>query len=648
MRIDKNYKPTFTIRRTPALNELSKEQLVNLLPPMIQAEIERIEETFANIDSIADKILVNPASGERIQGKILTKDEVLLLFDPDYIQIEGLSKEDNDLVYIASDPVLWCRVYLKMNPKLPQILILREQRPRTVLRWGRRLGKSTTMAIRMLWRSFTRPQNKTLLVAPMLAHVDVTWEMLVELLQNDEEFKELYDSKKIANRKQPHHMMTFPNGSTIKAFTSGMRSNNNADSIRGQEGDDLYCDEIDYMNAGDLKALMAIVRKTPNSGKKYMVVSSTPSGRRDMMYRFSSEFVKKHPELYREYYFPTHCDIFYNEAQDDEFKMVYTHNQYLHEIIADFGEEASGVFLQSHIERACSHVVGGYKYERSGFLYKAPGTKRVVGVDWDKFGAGVNIIITDFNIWSDFDEKDIDAGRCRILARFEVPRGDYTLNEGKELIKRIFLTYNPDIIVLDRGYGEDQYEDLSLAGINEKAYAGMQDIIRPFYFHQSVEIWDPMTRQTVKKEAKDYMVSQAVKLFENDQIILNKRDKEEVPGLTDLIAQFESYIVVGMSVYGKPRYEAGSPDIGDHALDAFMLTVIGAVQEWGDFSTMRKTPRPVAVSFDPRKSTGYLVDTNKDIDVEDISDIKYLRRTLWKNRGRLDNSRKRAIKRTSF
>jgi replicative DNA helicase len=643
-----DFKPVFTIRRTSALDNLSKEELIALLPQTMQDEVNRIEWVFDNINTLADKIILDPVSGEPVQGRKFKREEILLLFDPEKVDHDGMSEEDNNLVYIAADPVLWARVYLKINPRVYQILVLRESKPRVIMRWGRRAGKSATMAIRILWRSMTRPGNKTLLVAPMLSHVDVTWDMIIEFIKRDEELKQMWDDKEIKSKKQPHHQMEFPNGSVVKGFTSGMRSKNHADNVRGQEADDLYCDEIDYMNAGDLKALFAIVRRTSKGGKKYMHVSSTPSGRRDMMYRFSAEFVRKHPELYNEYYFPTHSDVNYDTAQDAEFRMVYTHNNYLHEIIADFGEETAGVFLQSHIERAQAHYPEGYRYEKSGLLYKPPGARRVVGVDWDKIGAGVNIVITDFMIWADFDEDDIDVGRAKIIARFEVPRGEFTLNEGKDLIKRIFLTYAPDLIVLDRGYGEGQYEDLTLAGINDKRYSGMQHVIRPFNFHQNVEIWDPTTREKVNKEAKDYMVDQTIKLFENDQLILNRLDSHEVPGLTDIISQFESYVIVGLSIYGKPRYEAGNEEIGDHALDAFMLTVLGAVTEWGSFSTARRTPSPVAVNFDVRRSTGVLLDTNKEFVTEDLSDVKYLRRSLWKQRGRTDLRRNRTIKRSSF
>jgi hypothetical protein len=646
--ITTNFKPIFTIRRTKALEELNIEALVALLPLTMQEEVERINSVFSNIDSISDKIIVNPCSGESIQGKKLTKEEILLLFDPAYEEIPGLTKEEQDLVYIASDPVLWCRVYLKMNPKAYQILVLRENKPRVILRWGRRSGKSTTMAIRMLWKSLSRPGNKSLIVAPMLSHVDVTWDMVIELIKNDEELKAMWDAKEIKQKKQPHHQMDFPNGSIIKGFTSGMRSNNNADNLRGQEADDLYLDEIDYMNAADLKAIMAIVQQTSDGGEKRMVVSSTPSGRRDMMYKFASDFTKNHPELYKEYYIPTHCNIMYTEIQDEEFKMVYSHNQYLHEIIADFGEESAGVFLQAHIERAIAHIPDGYKYELAGMSYKKPGIKRVVGVDWDKIGAGVNIVISDIDLWSDLSEDNVEQGRVKIVARFEVPRGEYTLTEGKKLIKSIYLTYKPDLIVLDKGYGEDQYEDISLTGLNDPMYKGLKEVLRGFNFHQNVEIWDPMSRGLVKKEAKDRMVDLTINLFEQDKIILNKRDPKEVPGLSDIIKQFESYVLVGLSIYGKPRYEAGNTEIGDHALDAFMLTILGANTEWGEFSRARKTPRPLAVNFDARRATGRLLDMDKDFDVEDPNDIKYIRRSMWKKNGRSDKARRKTIRRSNF
>ena len=644
------FTPTFTIRRSKELETLTKEELVELLPKPMQDEVAKVEWSFKNIDRLLGKDIVDPVDGSLVRDHVLSREDILLLFDPEPEYRDDLTQEENYLVYIASDPVLWTRVYLKLNPKIPQILVLRQSRNRVILRWGRRLGKSTTLAIRMLWRSLTKANNKSILVAPMLSHIRVTWDMLIELLQRDEELKELYLTKKIKNREQPHHELKFPNGSVIKGFTSGMRSKNNADSVRGQEADDLYCDEIDYMNAGDLKALQAIVRKTPGHEQKYWYVSSTPSGRRDMMYRFSSEFARKKPKLYKEYYFPTHCDLLYTKEEDSEFRMTYTHNNYLHEFGADYGEEASGVFLQAHIERAQSHYPVGYKYERNGYLTKEKGTKRVVGVDWDKFGAGVNIVISDFRLWQNIDEDDPDAGRVKILARFEVPRGEFTLTEGRELVKKIYLTYNPDLIVIDRGYGESQSEDLLLAGKTDRMYSGLDKILKPFAMNENITIIDPITRLPVNKEAKDYMVDQTINLLESDQVILNKIDSSQVPGLTNIITQFESYVVVGMSIYGKPRYEPGNQEIGDHALDAFMLTILGAVTEWGDFSRARKLAHPVAVNFDPRRSTGKLLDMSSGAGIDDLNlvDAKYIRRSTWKNRGRVDNSRKRTYKRSMF
>ena len=40
------------------------------------------------------------------------------------------------------------------------------------------------------------------------------------------------------------------------------------------------------------------------------------------------------------------------------------------------------------------------------------------------------------------------------MNRIEVPRGEYTLDNAVEQIKRVNRIYNPGWIFIDRGYGE--------------------------------------------------------------------------------------------------------------------------------------------------------------------------------------------------
>jgi hypothetical protein len=659
--MDNDFKPILTkVKRTPELLELSREEMIKLLPKSIQAEVKRAEWAWANIDSISGKEIVDPFTFEPIRERTFTKNQIYLLFDPPMIKVEGLSEEDNMLAYMASDPVLWIRFNLSVNPRLSQLLMLREDCPRIVMRYGRRSGKSSGIAMRIIYKSAIAPGNKSLVITPMKSHAEVVWNMIKELLRNNDEFLQLLESRGIRTSEQPHYTMTWPNHSEVNMFTSGVRSKNHADTVRGQEADDMYLDEVDLMDGEDLPAFTAIIRDTGAgmsntrrqniNRQKTMVVSSTPNGRRDMMWRFCTEFRDENILLdhaYVEYYFPTHADINYTRADDAEQRMMLTREQYLHEIVADFGEETSGVFLKVHLERAISHYKDGYSYLPIDGLYRnyAPDVKLVLGVDWDKFGAGVNMILCQVN-YAEKEKGDPDKGRIKPIARWEIPRGSETLTQATDFIKTVNYRFNPDAIYIDRGFGEMQYEDLmiSATGGKDPRTVGLDKKLRGVHFAEKVEVFDPITNEPVGKEVKDYMVTLTIKLFEDDRIILNCNDYEEVPP-TDMIKQMEMYQVIRKTMSGRPIYEAGSVSVGDHALDAFMLCVLAQEQEWGPFSRVESHTRPLSFDFNVMDiSTTNILDPKKDN--SDVPDKFRIARSNIK--GRISHSSSRKINRKNF
>lgn len=667
-----NFVPVMTIPRTEELEELTREELISLLPKSMQREIRRVEEVFENLDILTrGKKLYFPHSGESVQGWKFSKDDILLMFDPPMKEYRGVSKEEAYLSYVNSDPVIWARIYLGINPRVYQLVLLRHPHQRKVLRLGRRCGKTTTIAMRMLWKSYTSPGTKSLLIAPMRSHVGVTWEMLLRFIGESPELQATRAQKKFRAIEQPHHLMEFPNGSTIKCFTSGVRSASHADSVRGQEADDIYIDEVDLMSAEDFPSFMSILRDTGrrdnqgNKREKSMIVATTPNGRRDMLWKFVTEYhvsKTKGTEMedrgFVDFYFPTHADLNYTPADDAEQFMMLDYNAYLHEIIADFGEESAGVFLKSQIQRALDHYPDGYDYHGRDRLYQriSEFEKVVVGVDWDKFGAGTNIVVVGIDYrpigWVDKETGEVDprAGRARIITRVEVPRSMTTLHDGLEVIKDFNVIFHPDKFYIDRGYGEAQIEDLFLAQKegNDPRAQGLWEKVRPVAFNEAIEIYDPITKLPVKKELKDHMVTMTVKWFERDRIILNDNDYRQVPGLSDILKQFEQYLQVGLSVLGKPRYEAGDSRVGDHALDAFMLCVLAAEQEWGDFSMPNFNITPTTVKMN-MSASAHTIKLNKkdhddfdDVDVKKAhisrSDIGVPRPSLRKSRGRLRRS----------
>lgn len=616
---------TTVFREDPRLEYLDKGELIELLPESMQHEIRRAEWAWEHIDELAGEEVYDPFDGSFVRDRRFTRDEIMLMFDPAYTEVPSMSEEDNLLAYAASDKAIWVRTHLYMNPRSYQTLFLRDQSRRKLLRWGRRCGKSACMAMDMIYKCQVNEGYICMLIAPMKAHAEVVWKMIKSLLSRNPDFNQQLMSKTIKAKEAPYYEMTFPNGSVIKMFTSGVKNSNKGDSFRGQEADSLYLDEVDMMNPDDRPAFTAIMRATGRPWLKEMIVASTPNGRRDMMYEYSTKF--RDPKLlgdeeltYSEYHFPTHADVNYTRADDREQKAMLTREGYQHEILAIYGEETSGVFLKQLLDRAQDHLPDGYEYIGTSDLYRAGyNEKLVVGVDWDKFGAGVNIVMCKAS-YNPKSGDDPTEGRLTVVSRWEVPRGSETLTRATEFVKLVYHLYKPDAIYIDRGYGDMQHEQLQLAAKNaslpggDKRCIGLEKVLRGVHFAESVKIFDPFSNEEVKKDVKDYMVTLTIKMLEDDEIVLNRRDYDEVPGPTDMIKQMEGYQIVRRSITGKPIYEAASSVVGDHALDAFMLCVMAMHQEWGSFARPEQHAAPMSVNFnlfDILSSDG--IDLSKDI-----------------------------------
>jgi replicative DNA helicase len=639
--------PTMTrfTRDDPRVQSLDKKELIKLLPISMQNEIKRAEWAWANIDELAygktrdkSQVVIDPYTQRPVSETRFTRDQILLLFDPGVVTIDEMDEEDQLLAYIASDPVIWSRFNLKVNPRIYQTIALRDESDRTIFRFGRRCGKTMTTSIESIYDARINSGHISMFIAPMKAHCEVIWKTILTLLRNNPDFAEELRRRKISTKEQPYLSMTFPNGSVIKIFTSGVKSNSKGDSIRGQEADALYLDEVDLMNPDDRPAFQAILRSTGRPFKKKMRVSSTPSGRRDMMYEYSTLF----RDEYTEYYLPTHAALVYTKRDDKEQKKTMSKDGYFHEILALYGEESSGVFLKAHLDKAQSHFPEGYDYLSINEYYRAhSSSKLVVGVDWDKFGAGCNIVMCLID-YSEQNDDDPKAGRLTPLARWEVPRGPEVLHQATEFVKTVYNVYRPDAIYVDRGYGDFQLEELTLASKNEPRCAGLDKVLKGIHFAEKITLYDPITGKEIKKEIKDYMVTLTIKMFEEDKVILNSRDYENVPGSTDMIKQFEGYQIVRRTSSGLPVYEAASTTIGDHALDAFMMCVLAMHQEWGDFTrkSLGAAPKALNLSIQDIMSTTQISLRSE----EEKPDRFHISRT---NIGRPSRGGKR-IKRRSF
>lgn len=259
---------------------LPRERILELIydqDPELVKQIQRVEWVFKN------KLThLTWADGSPIEGRDYTNEELARILDPIFVYDEELARAGFDLeaqkqVFIASDTVLWAKHYLNINPRVYQILIMRDPSNRTVLRLGRRAGKTFSLSTIALHYAYTTPQGRVLIMAPMKAHVSLIYDECMNLLE-----KSAIKESVVRAVASPNHEIKLSNGSTIRLFTTGMKNNAKGDVARGQEAHIIILDEMDYMGQDDLDALYAMLQKTDeNQPDKRMVASSTPTGRRE-------------------------------------------------------------------------------------------------------------------------------------------------------------------------------------------------------------------------------------------------------------------------------------------------------------------------------------------------------------------------------
>lgn len=284
-----------------SLQELSREDLLEVIrmqDPELIKQINRIEWVFENK---LQHLTWN--DGNPVLQRPLTKEELALLIDEPFeldseLLSMGISSEQQRQLHIAKDSVTWARNFLDVNPRVYQILILRHPSLRKVLRAGRRLGKSFSMAIQLLHYSYTHKDGRCLVIAPMKSHVELIYQEVLRLASKSEVVMNSI-SRKVTS---PQFLIQFTNGSTIRFFTSGMRSGGKADVARGQEAHVIVLDEMDYMHADDLDALYAMLQKTAeDQPDKIMIGASTPTGRRERFWEWCNS------PRFKEFWFPSYC-----------------------------------------------------------------------------------------------------------------------------------------------------------------------------------------------------------------------------------------------------------------------------------------------------------------------------------------------------
>lgn len=465
------------------------------------------------------------------------------------------------------DPVLWAKVYMSWHARPYQEGPLRSTADNklNVFRMGRRLGKTETQCVTILWHAFTQPNKKpvtnatedqynVLIVTPGEAQIKLIFDRLHQLIAASPILAACV-TRDIENR------IEFSNGTVIKGLTAGSKSNTGATNTRGQRADVLVLDEVDFMSESDITNLVNIRNEAPDRIR--IIAASTPIGKRESFYRWCTGAPKNG---WREHYAPSTVNPEILKVNPDtgktyldELREELPTVRFLQEVMAEFGEEAGGVYRKIDLDAA---VELGRKldlvYANSVSVpRKGP---RVLGVDWDKFQAGVCMASVEFNY---------ELGKFVPFHAEEVPRTQFTLDNAVNRIMELDALHNYDYIVVDRGYGEYQVERLSKL-LNERN-KGSHKKLMAISLSEKIDVRNPVTRQIESVHIKPWIVNQSVLQFERGMVALN-------PNHRKMIEQFEGYRVIKIGVDGRPTYNKEN----EHFVDAVNFAIYGLIMKFTD------------------------------------------------------------------
>lgn len=498
------------------------------------------------------------------------------------------------------DPVAWAELMFGFDDSDKEWMIRSYQKEqlrctarRTVIREGRRSGKTFAMALKILYYVFNLRLNKgrdssgrdiksgpnIMIVTPYQAQVSNIFAEIESLLKRNEELSSFCTTNSAGSLyvKTPFFRMEFEFADGTKAKISGFVSGTGIKQdgsgggvMRGQSADIVYLDEMDMIPEEVLEAVVTPILLTrPDT---VMLATSTPIGEKGKFH----EWCVNRPE-YKEDYYPSTVLPHWDQIKE-ELEAESTKDGFTAEYMAAFPDNVDGVFKMSWIKNARLE----YDYDQMIdpiYMRKVTGVKdpdnmiRSIGIDWNK-NAGTEFYVLGYSA---------SKGCWITLETVNVSASEYSAKRWAEELIRLNYKWKPDHVYADEGYGHTIIEDLKLLSYkirgkkNKSAMdtqtALLADRLVSFNFSRNIELKSPIDGQTIVKSGKHYLVENMVRAMEDNKFFYALNDDS-------LTKQLQNYTILrrhpstGKAVYGMEK-----KSIGDHRLDAAMLALAALTLE---------------------------------------------------------------------
>jgi len=477
------------------------------------------------------------------------------------------------------DPAEWIYQNLGMVPYWYQHRTLKCTSIRRALRWGRRTGKTETIAAYILYVVYTSAKKKVLCATPAKAQGKEINDRIRKFIDDNPKLK----SDVVRDVQQPYYEMVFANESRIRFFVAGSSGGANAGSqVRGQEADLIFIDEMDYLDDQATTAILPILSDPARDGSPVeFIASTTPTGRESVFFKICQS------DNYKEFHYPSYnrpdWDDPPGEKEAEARQSSKTQAGYDHEYLAEWGTKSDGVFRRSDVLQAQEK----YRY------YNDPGFdvttewpemkpypshwKYIMGVDWNGPGNGTRIVVVGY---------DPTRRKFILVYSYAVSVEQFSLSFAVEKMVEVNRVWRCQSAYIDAGFGQMQDEVLRSVGraaridqMNAREFIAADlmwaDNLHAVDFGGWITYDTTEDKKTVERKVpvKNYMVENFQRFFEQKDFWFSRGDE-------GLKQQFLGFHTPRQSAKGFPIY-AADKEAGDHDLDAVMLALFGFNQEMG-------------------------------------------------------------------
>jgi len=425
-------------------------------------------------------------------GKFVTTEEIRqakLMVDNG-----ELSEDELEEMVLFGNPDLWAEEYLKDPRERDKDLKLRGYQKEVLsehkticLRFGRQIGKTVILAVRIIWEIFTEPNLTILVYAPRKKHIKQIFDY-IEMMTRDSPILEEYlldrknTKKKLKEPEDSIPRIEVANGSKVLFFHT--QNKVAREQIRGTPGDKLFFEEAHYI---DEEAFQAVAGVITSAKELFIWAQSTPRGKHGWFYDFSlAADLESH-----------HTSMESPDWNKDKEKMARLlapdEGTYRREYLAEFVSDGWTAFTDKVIDLCMQNAAyehggiehQGVKYFSAKEIEDMPG-ELYIGVDWNIAVHGVKIIL--------MKAPSTGTGRIYYQGVYSIESPTYTQLSAIDKIFEIIDRYNSkDTKVHVRGVTIDQGFAGSSAELIEKKltspqYKWLEDKFHVVDFGENIHI----------------------------------------------------------------------------------------------------------------------------------------------------------------